>query len=229
MHHEHPELVRDQYWDEVFPQELPYTLAAEPFREKHPEPSTANIYVKNHEAEPIIPPSSVKVDDGTPYNNDMNSAPITFTAKPSGSSNNVAKLTGSDASMKRSRSRGSQSSMGRSSYSQSSLGASIPDSPLPRINSVTASLKRLFSKEDKEKDGKNIELNQVGPANIPKTQASIKRITDEVIEEVDEQSTITSMQNAAAEHRPSVLNIFGPPPPSKPISVPASPRRYPHS
>lgn len=29
MHHEHPELDRDQYWDEVFPQELPYTLAFE--------------------------------------------------------------------------------------------------------------------------------------------------------------------------------------------------------
>lgn len=224
MHHEHPELVRDQYWDEVFPQELPYTLASEPFRERHPEPSTANIFVKNTESEPIIPPSSIKVDDGIPYNNDMNSAPIMFTAKPSGSSNNVTKLTGSEVSMMRPRSRGSQSSMGRSS---TSLGMSIPDSPLPRINSVTASLKRLFSKEDKEKDkdAKSIELNQVGPANIPKSQPSIKRITDEVIEEVDEQSTITSMHNAAAEHRPSVLNIFGPPPPSKPISVPASPRR----
>lgn len=112
--------------------------------------------------------------------------------------------------------------MGRSSYSQSSLGASIPDSPLPRINSVTASLKRLFSKEDKEKDGKStIELNQVvGPSGSFKP-----RITDDVIEEVDEQSTITSMQNAAMDQRPSVMNIFGPPPPSKPISVPASPRR----
>lgn len=105
MHHEHPELVRDQYWDEVFPQQLPYTLASEPFREKHPEPSTANIFVKNHEAEPIIPPNSIKIDDGIPYNNDMNSAPITFTAKASGS---TTKLVGSDGSMKQSRSRGSQ-------------------------------------------------------------------------------------------------------------------------
>lgn len=99
MHHEHPQLVRDQYWDEVFPQELPYTLASEPFREKHPEPSTANINVKNYEAEPIIPPSSVKIDDGIPYNNDMNSAPITFTAKTSQEDVN---------NMKKSRSRGSQ-------------------------------------------------------------------------------------------------------------------------
>lgn len=108
MHHEHPQLVRDQYWDEIFPQELPYTLASEPFREKHPEPSTANINVKNHEAEPIIAPNSIKIDDGIPYNNDMNSAPITFTAKTSGSTNAIEKEAGSNVSMKRSRSRGSQ-------------------------------------------------------------------------------------------------------------------------
>lgn len=26
MHHEHPELIKDQYWDEIFPTELPYTV-----------------------------------------------------------------------------------------------------------------------------------------------------------------------------------------------------------
>lgn len=62
MHHEHPELIRDQYWDEVFPTELPYTVAAEPFREKAPQPSTANIAVTNTEAE-YITPSSLKIDD----------------------------------------------------------------------------------------------------------------------------------------------------------------------
>lgn len=112
-----------------------------------------------------------------------------------------------------------QSSIGR--YSQSSMGTSQPDSALPRINSVAASLKRLFSKEDKEKDGKSIEMNQVGPTN---QSGGVKRIADDVIEEVDEQSTITSMHTAGVEQRPSVLNIFGPPPPSKPISVPATPR-----
>lgn len=39
MHHEHPELLRDQYWDEVYPSELPYISEAK--KEKHPEPSTA--------------------------------------------------------------------------------------------------------------------------------------------------------------------------------------------
>lgn len=81
MHHEHPELVRDQYWDEVFPPELPYTLAAEPFRDSQPEPSTANINVKPAAAGIVTNPSSVKIDGLQSYS-DINSA-ITFTAKPS--------------------------------------------------------------------------------------------------------------------------------------------------
>lgn len=61
MHHEHPELIRDQYWDEVFPAELPYTVTSQ--REAHPEPSTAAITVKPTDAEMTRDPSCVKVDD----------------------------------------------------------------------------------------------------------------------------------------------------------------------
>lgn len=61
MHHEHPELIKDQYWDEVFPTELPYTVAAEPFREKAPQPSTANIAVSAADSE-LLAPSSLKID-----------------------------------------------------------------------------------------------------------------------------------------------------------------------
>lgn len=43
MHHEHPELIRDQYWDTVLPDELPYTPDTEAMREPPPLPSTANI------------------------------------------------------------------------------------------------------------------------------------------------------------------------------------------
>jgi hypothetical protein len=62
MHHEHPELIKDQYWDEVFPAQLPYTVEAEQFREEHPQPSTANIEVPKSSAEFVVP-SSVKIDD----------------------------------------------------------------------------------------------------------------------------------------------------------------------
>lgn len=51
MHSEHPELIQDMYWDEVFPQELPYTIAAEQFRREPPQGSTANIEVSEQEQE----------------------------------------------------------------------------------------------------------------------------------------------------------------------------------
>jgi len=41
MHHEHPELVKDQYWDEVFPSELPYTADTEAYRKAPPAGSTS--------------------------------------------------------------------------------------------------------------------------------------------------------------------------------------------
>ncbi len=42
MHNDHPELIKDQYWDEIFPNELPYTNETK--KESHPLPSTANIH-----------------------------------------------------------------------------------------------------------------------------------------------------------------------------------------
>lgn len=43
MHHEHPQLVKDQYWDERFPPQLPYANEPEGNREEPPESSTAKI------------------------------------------------------------------------------------------------------------------------------------------------------------------------------------------
>lgn len=74
MHHEHPQLLKDQYWDQIAPVELPYT--ANTIRETHPLPSTANIANKLGGLD--LAPSSIKIDDF--QSNDMNSGPITFTA-----------------------------------------------------------------------------------------------------------------------------------------------------
>ncbi|XP_055614226.1 bestrophin-4-like, partial [Uranotaenia lowii] len=64
MHHEHPILVKDQYWDEGFPIELPHTVASAEHKEEPPQPSTANIEVtrKNAEVIPVVP-SSIRVDE----------------------------------------------------------------------------------------------------------------------------------------------------------------------
>lgn len=63
MHHEHPELVKDQYWDEKFPIELPYTLAAEPYRDFEPVPSTANLQIPKAATMIFNAPSTVKIDE----------------------------------------------------------------------------------------------------------------------------------------------------------------------
>lgn len=51
MHNEYPELIQDKYWDEVVPQELPYTVAAEQFKKGPPQGSTAHIEVKEADQE----------------------------------------------------------------------------------------------------------------------------------------------------------------------------------
>lgn len=54
MHHEHPELIKDQYWEQVFPSQLPYTIASEHLREEHPQASTDKIVVNKSQAEQTI-------------------------------------------------------------------------------------------------------------------------------------------------------------------------------
>ncbi|XP_055604391.1 bestrophin-1-like [Uranotaenia lowii] len=50
MHDEHPELLKDQYWEEVVPSELPYTVASEFYRREEPKGSAENYLVKESEA-----------------------------------------------------------------------------------------------------------------------------------------------------------------------------------
>ncbi|CAG9762204.1 unnamed protein product [Ceutorhynchus assimilis] len=203
MHHDHPELVRDQYWDEVFPQELPYTAAAaaaESMRNTHPLPSTANIAVKPADQE-FVSPSSLKIDS---LMDNMQSGPITFSAtrQPSFKSR-------------------------KNSSNSLNIGASVPDAmSMPKVASVTNMLKRFFSRDDSKNDsrgGPNIESaemnNLVSNEDKDKKLAcSVRRITDDIIEELDEQLTITSQKSH--DTRPNVMQVFGPPSPSTPIDVP---------
>lgn len=218
MHHEHPELIRDQYWDEVFPSELPYTAASQPFREEHPQPSTAGIQLSAAQQE--LQPSSVRIDEmAGEYNQqkfrsdiaDDAASGIHFTA------------TGK---MSRSTSRASNRDRTLSGGSTpSNLGGS-----LTRVNSVTSVLKRLFSKEDRP-DG-NVSSGTKTPGRLAgsSSAASLQNrggvvgagsMRIGVIKEVDEQMTVTSMQS---DKRPHVQTIFpsGPPPPSAPVAVPGA-------
>lgn len=65
MHEEHPELLKDQYWEEVVPTELPYTVASEHYRRYEPKGSAENYKVKQADAmyANIIPSKRQNFDD----------------------------------------------------------------------------------------------------------------------------------------------------------------------
>ncbi|XP_068157603.1 bestrophin-2 isoform X2 [Drosophila tropicalis] len=194
MHHDHPELLKDQYWDEVFPNELPYTIAAERFRENHPEPSTAKIEVPKSAAMPSTM-SSVRIDEMAD-----DASGIHFSAGNGkmrlGSSPSLVSVSGT----------------------------------MSRVNTVASALKRFLSRDD-SRPGSATPSEEQNKYRFPASASSASltgggglglgsatsggkpsgslRITQQVIEEVDEQATITSMR--ANEQRPNVKDIFAPP------------------
>ncbi|KPU79237.1 uncharacterized protein Dana_GF17535, isoform D [Drosophila ananassae] len=268
MHHDHPELLKDQYWDEVFPNELPYTIAAEKFRENHPEPSTAKIEVPKNAAIPSTM-SSVRIDEMVGNTNGGNPAaapdekpPGTTPVQASGQSEmpqGVQSVTydfpkgspdeeADDAS-------GIHFSAGNGKMRLGSSPSLVSVSgTLSRVNTVASALKRFLSRDD-SRPGSATPSEDQKPYRFPASASSASltgnvgsatsagkppgslRITQQVIEEVDEQATITSMR--ANEPRPNVMNIFAPastsagtaplqPPPahSEPVDIPQRPPSY---
>lgn len=66
MHEEHPELLKDQYWDDVVPKELPYTVASEHYRKEEPKGSADHYKIKTQDAmyaNLITPSRKTIVDD----------------------------------------------------------------------------------------------------------------------------------------------------------------------
>lgn len=107
---------------------------------------------------------------------------------------------------------------------------------MSRVNTVTSLLKRFLSKDDTKyesrpvtgssskmaEEGTRLGTSASSASITGKTPANIgsMKITDQVIEEVDEQMTITSMRNKE-DPRPTAQSIFSHiPPPSDPVDVP---------
>ncbi|XP_043253560.1 bestrophin-4-like isoform X2 [Colletes gigas] len=228
MHHEHPELIRDQYWDEVFPTELPYTAASQAFREEHPQPSTAGIQLSAAQQE--LQPSSVRIDEmAGNYQQKF---------RPDDTADDAASGIHFTATGKMSRSATESVKIARSASRVSNRdrtlsGGSTPSNlggSLTRVNSVTSVLKRLFSKEDRPDGGLNSGTKT--PARLAASSSAASLQNRAVVgggsmrigvikEEADEQMTLTSMKS---DKRPHVQSIFspGPPPPSAPVAVPGS-------
>ncbi|CAI6353889.1 unnamed protein product [Macrosiphum euphorbiae] len=220
MHHEHPELIRDQYWDQVFPTELPYTVAAGE-RERHPEPSTANIAVSDADAEYSLPPKGC--DDGQAIDDDDANSGIHFVA------------TGGSYKRSNSLLRGRPISSHSSNDHHHHLNNQSVASSLNRVGSVTSILKNLF----KRTGGTSTQLGGDGllsrvsssnrlPGSSWQSQESLQsssskllqqqfgsvRIADQVIEELDEQMTITAGGRLERRsEKPNVRTVFPPQPP----------------
>ncbi|XP_067619027.1 bestrophin-2a isoform X2 [Eurosta solidaginis] len=248
MHHDHPELIKDQYWDEVFPNELPYTVASERFREEHPEPSTAKIEVSNKNAMPTTL-SSVRIDemvgnkgsmrqlqtqnpDQTQAQQTMQAVNYKFPEDEEADDASGIHFTAGNGKVRQG-----------SSPSLASLSGTIS-----RVNTVASALKRFLSREERpgsttpvdESNQKNrfpgsaSSASLIGPVKAPGSM----RITDQVIEEVDEQATITS-QRANDPAKPNVRDIFmhdlntqsssvasSAPQRSEPMDIPPRPTSY---
>lgn len=101
---------------------------------------------------------------------------------------------------------------------------------MSRVNTVTSLLKRFLSKEDSQsrpgtasstnaaEKGLGTSASSASIAGRTPAQIGSMKITDQVIEEVDEQMTITSMRNHE-DPRPTAQSLFTPPS-SDPVDVP---------
>ncbi|XP_035898407.1 bestrophin-4 isoform X1 [Anopheles stephensi] len=225
MHHEHPELLKDQYWDEIFPTELPHTVASAEIREEPPQPSTADIVVKKREAEVIpVVPTAVRIDEMVGKQNQA--VEYNFPANPNDDEmdDNVSGIHFNT----------SEKPIYRGGSSATSL-ASVAGT-ISRVNTVASALKRFFSKDESSRPNSatpdaagtvpfkfpgSASSNNLAGGRIPDRAMGSMRITDQVIEEVDEQLTITSMQGNN-DSRPTAASLFehGPPKPSEPVDVP---------
>lgn len=65
MHEEYPELLKDQYWEEVVPKDLPYTVASEHYRKHEPKGSAENYKIKQADSmyANIIPTKRMRDED----------------------------------------------------------------------------------------------------------------------------------------------------------------------
>lgn len=100
---------------------------------------------------------------------------------------------------------------------------------MSRVNTVTSLLKRFLSKDDGSRPGSAANTEKglgtsASSASITDrrhpAQIGSMKITDQVIEEVDEQMTITSMRNNNIDTRPTAQSLFSKA--SDPIDVPGS-------
>ncbi|XP_049303308.1 bestrophin homolog 22 isoform X2 [Bactrocera dorsalis] len=249
MHHDHPELIKDQYWDEVFPNELPYTVASERFREEHPEPSTAKIEVSNKAAMPTTL-SSVRIDEMVGSRGSTKRLSLHEQAQNSDQTQTPMQAVNYKfPEMSQEEEADDASGIhftagnGKVRHGSSPSLASLSGT-LSRVNTVASALKRFLSRDERPGsttpvDDGTQKMRFPGSASSASLTGNFSmkppgslRITDQVIEEVDEQATITS-HRANDQVRPNLHDIFLPgltsasnAAHSEPMDIPTRPTSY---
>ncbi|CAG7705189.1 unnamed protein product [Allacma fusca] len=187
MHHDHPELMKDQWWGDDLPPELPYTVASEQYRHDPPVSSTAKIKVSQDDGEIVSPPSVVRIDDMSECGD-------------------VGRRVSLTPSKRSSFTRRERTASVRSTASQSTLAESV-SGKLSRAASITSVFKRMFSR-DRDRENLNSPLATDGrlPEFIGSTTNMHRKVFEDVIPELDENmTTIISMKK---EYKPTVQEIF---------------------
>ncbi|XP_046394693.1 bestrophin-4-like [Ischnura elegans] len=222
MHHDHPELLKDQYWDEVFPLELPHTVASEKYREDYPEPSTANVEIRKDDADVIVYGSSFRLHDGPDMHMDGGGEEKKDGPKRTGSTAQISRPP-----TRRSVSRVSTRERQLSARSSSSIsGTDSVAGSFHRVASVTSVLRRMFSKDPSHSHAASSAIpipgadgSRQGMAGSTSSTSISKYfgatpsgpgILDQVIPEGDEQATITSVR--PDDKRKPIIGVFQLPP-----------------
>ena len=179
MHHDNPQLLKDQYWDDIVPQELPHTVASEQFKTEPPVSSTANVFVTEDEGEIISPPSLRSVNRA-----------------------NLSESPGTPSILRRSsiRSHRPRYSSTRSNQSEQSLAPPRKGSASGKFNLF----KRLISRDHGSKLSV-AENYEVGAGDVFGSTMNV----DDAIPELDENLvTIVSTRKADEVRKPTVQEIF---------------------
>lgn len=77
MHQDHPELLKDQHWDDVFPSELPYTEATKQFQTQPFMGSTHNVEIPEGKSI-FVPLEAVPEKGDDKFNCNNNPSVVSF-------------------------------------------------------------------------------------------------------------------------------------------------------
>uniref|UniRef100_A0A1B0CUU0 Putative conserved plasma membrane protein n=1 Tax=Lutzomyia longipalpis TaxID=7200 RepID=A0A1B0CUU0_LUTLO len=214
MHEEHPELLKDQYWGEVVPKDLPYTQGSEHYRRHEPKGSAENYKVKPTDAlyANIVPSKNRHLPDDVYADYESVDTPMVERRK-NWFSRQITRM-GSARSSSTAYSSGGLISRNRqnSVYSspEAALGQQVPNHPSQQKMSFYEKLVgRKSGRSGKQliKQSSKLSLNGVVATNVPLRNRPRIPTPDVTKEVMDRESRFAiAMTSASSNNQPSVAS-----------------------